>query len=348
MTALLLLLLVAGYQLSLRAWQSQPDARLTAIEAALAQQAASLAALTAKGGGGSGSVAPPQVAHLRPSILADWAESDFAQASHAAAAWGAAPTDTWAALDFPGPNKQLPIFNYAPPLARSCERRRYGATGDGGKFLCSLAALKPGCVIYSLGSRNQFDFEAAMLAETPCAIHTFDCTVDGSTKPADARVIFHRQCLGDGATAALLNARQPAGTPALTAADFFTLAELAASNGHSHIDVLKMDVEAGEYPIFASLAATPREADHLLPDQISFELHVARPPWFECEPQCDFWRLWSDALDLGYAIVSREDNALCDSCVEYTLARVSRSLPRRRYPPKAPAAALVPPPPLGA
>ena len=129
---------------------------------------------------------------------------------------------------------------------RACpELARYGGqhaqdkiVGDGGKLLCGLTSLPRDCVIYSLGSANDFSFEETMLRATPCAIHTFDCTVDGATKPADSRIVFHRQCLGDG------------GAPG-----FFSLPQLAAQNGHTRIDLLKMDIEGGEYGVFASLLA---------------------------------------------------------------------------------------------
>ena len=99
-----------------------------------------------------------------------------------------------------------------------------------------------------------------------------------------------------------------------------------------------MDIEGGEYPVFASLADMPAEASHLLPDQISFELHIGRSasPQSCGSTNCEFWRLWSNVLDLGYVPVSREDNALCVMCVEYTLARIFEPSPRHTPPPLTP------------
>lgn len=288
------------------------------------------------------------LAHLSSPPLAGWGAADFAAASSARAAWRVAPTDTWSQHGWPSANAVIeyvtrPVFNYAPPRAATapCTLRRYGGVGDGGKWLCSLAELAPGCVIYSLGSRNEFDFEAAMLAATPCAIHTFDCTVDGSTKPADPRIVFHRQCLGDSATIADLNARTGSThDPAL----FLSLERLAAANGHARIDVLKMDIEGGEYPVFQALAtaAAGGATERLLPDQISFELHVSNENFATtiCS-YCDFWRLWSDVVDLGYVAISREDNPLCGHCAEFTLVRAFPAVARADVPPSAPAAALV-------
>ena len=111
--------------------------------------------------------------------------------------------------------------------------RRYGGRaqdGDGGKWLCGLDQLQPGCVIYSLGSNADFSFEDDMLRSTPCRIETFDCTVEASRLPAvfDPRVTFHAVCLADR-TYVDSNGRS-----------FATLPALAAQMGHTRIDLLKV------------------------------------------------------------------------------------------------------------
>jgi len=39
---------------------------------------------------------------------------------------------------------------------------------DGYKYLCEISQLKAPCIIYSLGSANNYLFEEDMLAHTPC------------------------------------------------------------------------------------------------------------------------------------------------------------------------------------
>lgn len=197
----------------------------------------------------------------------------------------------------------LQAVRACPELARfGGQSAEDGFAVDGGKLLCGLSSLPHNCVIYSLGSYNDFSFEEAMLSATPCAIHTFDCTVDGSTKPADSRIVFHRQCLGDS------------GAPG-----FFSLPQLAAQNGHTRIDLLKMDIEGGEYGVFASLLAAASDGNSdLLPAQISFELHAAAGAAVGKAASAS---LWSTVWALGYAIVSRENNIYCPTCVEFTLLR---------------------------
>ena len=189
---------------------------------------------------------------------------------------------------------------------------RFGGDGDGGKLLCGVHNLPPGCVVYSLGSRNDFSFEAAVLAATPCKVATFDCTVDGAERPRDARLSFHRQCLGD----------EPGQ---------FSIAQLAEANGDAHIDILKMDIEGGEHSVFASLRAHAAAAaaaaerggrgrggeDSLLPDQIVFELHA-----WDASETARVAALWSSVFALGYRIAAREDNPTHPGCAEFTVVRV--------------------------
>lgn len=287
--------------------------------------------------------------HSFPQTLG-WKSADFEATARSHIAWRHLPKDTWSKFNFPhySPDQKLqsfPIFNFAPPLAaKICSLTKYGGSDDGGKFLCSLDQLQEGCVIYSLGSNNNFQFEMSMLRETPCSIHTFDCTVDGFNKPADPRVVFHRQCLGNrvaiGESMRLLGR-------SFDSSLFFSLAELAFQNGHDAITILKMDIENGEYSVFESLSDDVAIHKHLLPDQISFELHVSeRDPLGFPEgicAVCNVWTLWSNVLDLGYAIVSREDNPLCPHCAEYTLVRAFQPSPIKSLPPCAPSAALVDP-----
>lgn len=49
----------------------------------------------------------------------------------------------------------------------------------------------------SLGSFNQWDFELAVLRDTPCSVHTFDCTVR-LAPPAgyEGRLFPHETCIG--------------------------------------------------------------------------------------------------------------------------------------------------------
>ena len=60
---------------------------------------------------------------------------------------------------------------------------RYAAFGDGPKFVCgvdlitSIGRKNQGCLVYSVGSSDIFDFEMAVKKHLGCETHTFDPTV---------------------------------------------------------------------------------------------------------------------------------------------------------------------------
>ena len=197
---------------------------------------------------------------------------------------------------------------------------RYGE-GDGGKFICGLPTLQPGCIIYSLGSAYDFGFENQMVALTPCEVYTFDCTVDPRSdrfpKSLDARIHFYSLCLGKD--------KPPS---------YSSLRTITQRFNHSVIHLLKFDVEGFEYQIVESMLATYMDDPSTpLPMQLSFELHhfaIAlgpdKLPWTINQAMGglstgDISVLWTALTDLGYSIVSREDNPKCNVCSEFTVVR---------------------------
>lgn len=215
------------------------------------------------------------------------------------------------------------------PSTQPCALQRYGETShplwglDGGKWLCDLPALAgdEGCVVYSLGSNGQFEFELEMVARTPCTVHTFDCTLDAATLvlPSSPRIHFHALCAGEG------SAEDPR---------YQSLAALAAGLGHSRVDLLKMDIEGFEYRVVESLYKDVLRgapgAEQLMPLQISLEVHTQTHfsvlPWARAPglSAAELDALWVPLTDLGYVVVSREDNRLCEQCSEFTAVRAFR------------------------
>lgn len=61
---------------------------------------------------------------------------------------------------------------------------RVGRNGEGGKMVCTDLLDHPDCVVFSLGSSGQFDFELDILQRTECDVYTFDCTYNGRSIPA--------------------------------------------------------------------------------------------------------------------------------------------------------------------
>jgi hypothetical protein len=276
---------------------------------------------------------PGPAAFLDPSryftanpFLRSWGASAFAGAARALVEYRAAGVR--ARLE-----RLHGVFGHAAfdgaPATQPCELQRYGFGGihpvwgdaaDGGKHLCDLPALaalrgEP-CVVYSLGSNGQFDFEESMVQHTPCEVHTFDCTLDGVqfVVPAHPRIHFHPLCAGEGG-----------GNPR-----YMSIASLAARLNHTRVHLLKMDIEGFEFRVVESLYGDALRgavgAAQMLPLQISLEVHAIsglldshmHPPGLSA---AEMDALWVPLTELGYAVVSREDNKLCKHCAEFTVVR---------------------------
>lgn len=212
----------------------------------------------------------------------------------------------------------------ATPAVQACgvPLQRFGSAADGGKLVCGMQNLRAPCIIYSLGSSNNFLFEEAALAETPCEIFTFDCTSHPPAKDYGPRFQFARICLGDSAKHGDM---------------YKSLHEIAAERGHSGISFLKMDIEGYEYEVVESMwrgifdnPSGATFALRSLPDQISLEVHFttimkgiawSAPKDAVSLSSGDMLGLWVQLTDLGYVVVSREDNSQCFSCSEFTLVR---------------------------
>ena len=87
------------------------------------------------------------------------------------------------------------------PIGPRCSDFEYiGRTrhvGNEHKMACGLSRARTPCTVLSLGSMNDWTFEAWVHRHTRCRIETFDCTLPNSTRPpqhlAD-RIRFHHAC----------------------------------------------------------------------------------------------------------------------------------------------------------
>ena len=124
--------------------------------------------------------------------------------------------------------------DYNCPYGKS----RHGRVGDGGKWICGTRRFlsKPGCVIYSLGSNAETSFETDVALETECEIHVFDPTQSSVPMPATHRSgndNFHAYAIGNPAQNSTWQTK--------------SLEAVMSGLGHAWIDVLKMDIEGGEW-----------------------------------------------------------------------------------------------------
>ena len=145
--------------------------------------------------------------------------------------------------------------NVEPAVTRAREER-VGPAGEGGKWLCDpnrLRARGADCLIYSVGSFDDFSFEEAITRDVSSAreIHAFDHTVSNPrNKPCG--VHFHPLGLG--------GAREPDGS------DLKGLADIVVALGHKGrtIDVLKIDCEGCEWSTYGSWFDADVRVDEML------------------------------------------------------------------------------------
>jgi len=172
--------------------------------------------------------------------------------------------------------------------------RRLGNYGDGGKFVCiSVPELNDDackCVVYSAGSNNQFDFEAAIHEYAPhCEIHTFDF---GAPVKVPSFIQYHQWGIGN-----------------TDSGQMKTMATTARELGHTHITLLKLDIEGSEWDVI------PHIMQHgPMFDQLQIEYH---------EPTLQKLHTTEQILEQNNLYpFSREINFRSPHCCEYSYLRV--------------------------
>jgi FkbM family methyltransferase len=161
------------------------------------------------------------------------------------------------------------------------------------------------CLVYSIGSNNQFDFENALLSSYPhCEVHTFDHTSHPPGLSDNSAITFHSLRLS---TFDDLDSNN------------ITLASVVKLLNHNGrwINILKIDIEGDEYKVLLPLLKPGSMLQNVV--QILIELHI--PPL--TAPQ--FHELMTGLHSLGFAIFSKEPNTegCGGDCIEYSLLRLS-------------------------
>lgn len=184
---------------------------------------------------------------------------------------------------------------------------------DGSKFICTANVSKGNCVVYSLGSRKDFSFEAEIVAKLQCKVHTFDCTVgDVSPDEVPHGVIFHPWCIGGE------NALKPYSSDLLVSkgnvAQYYTIRTVMFMLGHSYVDILKMDIERHEFAVIKTMACPGCFG------QAAIELHLHNA--YGMFGQAVTYEEWNDVWDSlvcdnGLHPFSYDTSA-CKCCCEYS------------------------------
>lgn len=202
---------------------------------------------------------------------------------------------------------------------------------DHSKMVCGMNYLDQldECVIYSIGGNNEWTFEADLLKRTKCHIHTFDCTGKASRfeVPNHDHLHFHHICLGAQKLIGIGEDHPDCDLKHLCG-DTWTLEDIQNHFGHKQIDLLKLDIEGWEWPIF-----DVESTNATMPMQLLMEVHydidghgrgVAGVIHKETmRTASDMLRFQSHLFGLGYVVVNHDDNPQCRHCTELTLLKVA-------------------------
>lgn len=177
--------------------------------------------------------------------------------------------------------------------------RRIGGLGDGPKWICDPHRIdKNDCLVYSIGSNNNFEFENSVLKDISenCEIHTFDPTVGTSPSRKPAAVHFH-----------------PWGLANESSGNMKTMQDIISILGHANrkIDIFKIDCEHCEWETFPTFVKFPNIR------QIQIELHGTK----KAE---EFFRAM---YKNNYVVFHKESNTYgCSgNCIEYAFIKLSDS-----------------------
>mmetsp|Transcript_55625 Transcript_55625/g.136510 ORF Transcript_55625/g.136510 Transcript_55625/m.136510 type:complete len:412 (+) Transcript_55625:187-1422(+) len=218
-------------------------------------------------------------------------------------------------------------FDALGPVGPRCAHalESYGK-GDEEKRVCALSRIVAAqrargaeCVVLSVGGNNEWGFELAVLARTPCRIVTVDCTivprVPAPLRDAGpSRFGFLKVCLG-------------ARTERVGDRDFVSWRELQRMSNATAFAHVKMDIEGFEWPVLSSMLRSLEP--HELPGQLSVEVHYRTQfphlPWYGRNKALGEIGALADALFVGggYMLADRHDNPYCKHCSEVVWARVA-------------------------
>ncbi|KAH9961553.1 methyltransferase domain-containing protein [Russula dissimulans] len=157
--------------------------------------------------------------------------------------------------------------------AFQCPHRveRIGTLGDGGKWVCGMdrVAKQDKCVVYSFGINGESSFESSLLKRAPgCEAWGYDYSVESwGPEISDDPELRHRAHFEPWALGAI-DKHEEHDNP-----KWWTLDSLMELNGHTFIDILKIDIEGGEFDTLTALVTA--HAQGALPiGQLQLEIHA--------------------------------------------------------------------------
>ena len=199
---------------------------------------------------------------------------------------------------------------------------RVGTFADGGKWVSDPQSLRTGTVVYSFGAGDDISFDAEMAGLYGCEVHCFDPTPSVVRDFARCRP---GQPVGKGTFSFHAVGLGPVSLDPDKADDLVLedqkckvkrLSEIAAELGHSHVDILKIDIEGGEMAALTEILTSGTLA-RLSVKQLLVEFHL----WDE-EHWGSFVKIISLLGERGYLIFRKEFNPVePKKCAEFCFLR---------------------------
>lgn len=195
---------------------------------------------------------------------------------------------------------------YAAPNYDCGSKQRLGSIHDGGKWVCEIetSLQQSGCVVYSLGSHMQVDFEEDVLRKTRCEVFTFDYALSEENgqvlRNISPRMHFHSYKVGMGQSHSTQYVER-------------SVDAIMQEFGHKELAILKMDIEEGEWEVLEGLIA----GGQFYFNQLQVEFHVTTVSLRRV------LNVFSGLTKAGYRVFSVEPNLYCcsGSLVEYSFIK---------------------------
>lgn len=250
--------------------------------------------------------------------------------AHAERLWHQSTQDRQTMLAEVGVHKRFPdgyiypynIWDFArPSFFCPHDLERVGTLGDGGKVVCGMSQYEnispgpssasnnaPELIVYSFGVSDDSSFEASLLERTNAKIWGYDFSVESWSEEIRGdqynRAYFMKAGIGRSDD----NANPP----------MYTVQDVMRMNGHSYVDIIKMDIEGAEFDALTSLIHFIQSEDshgNMPFGQLLLEIHFMRDPkGFSIPKTLRSWVDWWESLEqMGLRPVNNEGNWIGDA-----------------------------------
>ncbi len=199
---------------------------------------------------------------------------------------------------------------------------RVGTRFDGGKWIADPQTLSGSSVVYSFGVGDNISFDMDMAGLFGCDVYMFD---PSPSVVSGFRGFLPAQACGKGHLTYRPIGLGPVSKEASRQWDLIiegkqcearSLADIARSLHHTHVDVLKIDIEGGEFAALQQMIET-RELLNLQVKQLLVEFHL-----WDDQRFAEFVRLLGSLYQQGFLIFRKEFNPYAaDRCAEFSIVR---------------------------